>query len=38
MPAAPLTSEQSNIVAEAARLLEQGRAAEAANAIAPLMR
>jgi len=37
MPAAPLTSEQSNIVAEAARLLEQGRAAEAANAVAPLI-
>jgi tetratricopeptide (TPR) repeat protein len=37
MPAAPLTSEQSSVVAGAARLLEQGRAVEAANAVEPLI-
>lgn len=37
MPA-PLTPEQSSVAAKAAHLLEQGRAAEAANAVAPLIR
>jgi len=38
MSAAPLTAEQSSAVANAAQLLEQGRAAEAANVVAPLIR
>ena len=38
MPAAPLTQTQSSAVANAARLLEQGRAAEAADAVAPVIR
>jgi tetratricopeptide (TPR) repeat protein len=38
MPAAALTPEQSSVVANAARLLEQERAAEAANLVAPLIR
>src|SRR5512146_1660469 len=38
MPAAPLTLEQSSAVASAAALLEQGRASEAANAVAPIIR
>jgi tetratricopeptide (TPR) repeat protein len=37
MPAAPLTPEQSSTVASAARLLEQGRANEAANAVTSLL-
>ena len=38
MPAAPLTPAQLSAVGEAAQLLEQGRAAEAANAVALLIR
>ena len=37
MPGAPLTPVQSTVVANAARLLEDGRAADAANAISPLI-
>jgi hypothetical protein len=37
MPSAPLTPVQSTVVANAARLLEDGRAADAANAISPLI-
>ena len=38
MPAAPLTLEQSSAVASAAALLEQGRASEAINVVAPIIR
>lgn len=38
MPAAPLTPQQSSVVGDAAHLLEQGRPADAANAVAPIIR
>ena len=38
MPAAPLTSAETNAVADAARLLEHGRSAEAADAVAAIVR